>query len=195
MSRAKMLGGIGSILTLLLLVPYFAGAALVIIGWILIIWAVKDISDTVQDKSIFNNALISAVMAIIGAVVFAAVVAATILGFIGLGGLSSTGTPPAASDLAGLFAAAALGLFIVWILAIIGSIFLRRSFKTIGTRLNVGLFGTAALVYLIGSILLIIGFGIFLIFIAQILFVVAFFSIPDNPPAGPMPQPQPMRPA
>ncbi|HZY46491.1 MAG TPA: DUF996 domain-containing protein, partial [Candidatus Bathyarchaeia archaeon] len=84
LSRAKTLGGIGSILTLLLFVPYFVGAALVIVGWALILWAVKDISESVQDRSIFNNAIISVVMAIIGAVVFAVVVAAAFLGFIGL---------------------------------------------------------------------------------------------------------------
>ena len=44
LSRAKMLGGIGSILTLLLFVPYYVGSVLVIIGWILILIAVKDIS-------------------------------------------------------------------------------------------------------------------------------------------------------
>ncbi len=194
LSQAKTLGGIGSILTILLFVPYYVGAVLVIIGWLLILMAVKNISDAVQDRSIFNNALTSAVLAIIGTIVFAAVVAAAILGFAGLGNLSMSGSTVVPSDFAGLIAGVVLGLAVVWVFAIVSSVFLRKSFNSIGTRLNVGLFGTGALIYLIGSILTIIIVGFFLIFIAQILFIVAFFSLPDNPPGAP-PQSQPMGPA
>ncbi len=48
------------------------------------------------------------------------------------------------------------------------------------------LFGTAALLYLIGAALTIILVGFLLIFVAQILFIVAFFSLPDQLPAQPM---------
>ncbi len=45
-------------------------------------------------------------------------------------------------------------------------------------------FRTTALIFLIGAALLIIGIGAILIFVAGILQIVAFFSIPDQ-----MPQP------
>ena len=48
------------------------------------------------------------------------------------------------------------------------------------------MFRTAALVYLIGAALVIIGVGLLLLFIAQILFVVAFFSINEGAVSTPM---------
>lgn len=189
LSRAKMLGGVGSILTLLLFVPYYVGSVLVIIGWILILIAVKDISEALQDRSIYNNALISAIMAIIGAVTFAVVVAAAFFALLGLGSFPTTAgsTPP--TGFVGIFVAAALGLAVVWVIGIVGSYFLYKSFKGISAKLPVGLFGTGALLYFIGSILTIILIGFFLIFIAQILFIAAFFSIPDRPTQPAMMQP------
>ena len=189
LSRAKMLGGVGSILTLLLFVPYYVGSVLVIIGWILILIAVKDISEAVQDRSIYRNALISAIMAIIGAVTFAVVVAAAFFAILGLGTLPTTAgsTPP--TGFVGILAAAILGLAVVWIIGIVGSYFLWKSFKGISAKLPVGLFGTGALLYFIGSILTIILIGFVLIFIAQILFVAAFFSVPDRPSPPAMMQP------
>jgi uncharacterized membrane protein len=188
-----MLGGIGSILTLLLIVPYYIGTVLVIVGWVLTIWAVKDISESVNDKSIFNNALISIVLTIVGAIVFAVVVAATLLSFVGLGNLSSM-TPPTVSNsnIVGLVGGIIAGLAVLWIMASVGSFFLWKSYRTISSKLPVGLFGTGALLYFIGSILTIILVGFVLIFIAQILFIIAFFSLPDNPPPGGMPQPSMM---
>lgn len=188
LSRAKTLGGVGAILTLLLFVPYYIGSVLVIIGWIMILIAVKDISEAVQDRSIHNNALVSAILAIIGAVTFAVVVAAAFFAILGLGTFPTTAgsTPP--TGFFGILAAALVGLAAVWVIGIVGSYFLYKSFKGISAKLPVGLFGTGALLYFIGSILTIILIGFILIFIAQILFIVAFFSIPDRP-SQPMTQP------
>jgi uncharacterized membrane protein len=189
LSRAKILGGVGSILTLLLFVPYFVGAVLVIIGWILTILAIKDISDTVRDKSIFNNGIVSVVLTIAGTVVLAVVVAAAVLGFVGLGILSPISPPPVSSGIVGLVTGILVGLVAVWVLAIASSFFLWRSYKTIATQLNIKLFSIGALIYLIGAILTIVLVGVVLIFIAQIMFIIAFFSIPTNPTQSPYPQP------
>jgi uncharacterized membrane protein len=190
LSQAKILGGIGSILTLLLFVPYFVGTFLVIIGWVLILLAIKNISDAVQDSSIFNNAIISATLVIIGTAVFALAVVGAILGFIGLGSLSLTSPPPVTPGIFGLIAGILVGLVVVWILAIVSSFFLWRSFKTVAARLNMGLFRTGALIYLIGSILTVILVGFLLTFVAQIMFIIAFFSLPDDLPQAWTPQPQ-----
>lgn len=189
LSRAKMLGGVGSILTLLLFVPDYVGAVLVIIGWILILIAVKDISEAVQDRSIYNNALVSAILAIVGAVTFAVIVAAAVFALLGLGTFPTTAGSMPPAGFFGILAAALVGLAVVWIIGIVGSYFLYKSFKGISAKMPVGLFGTGALLYFIGSILTIILVGFFLIFIAQILFVVAFFSIPDRPSQPAMMQP------
>ena len=187
LSQAKTMGGIGSILTLLLFVPA-VGAVLVIVGWILILLAVRNISEVVQDKSIFNNMLYSVILAIIGTIAFAIVVVGAILGFVGLGAAGSS----AASSVFGLLTGLIGGLILTWVLLIISAYFLWSAFKGIVAKTMVGLFGTAALIYFIGAILTVILVGFLLTFVAQILFIVAFFSLPDNPPpAQPMAPPAP----
>jgi len=181
LSQAKTLGGIGAILTLLLLVPLL-GFVLVIVGWILILLAVRDISEAVQDRTIFHNMMISAILAIVGAAVFGLFVIGAILGFIGLGAAGGT---PAASSVFGLVAGLIAGLLVGWVLEIVSAYFLWTAFKGVSAKVPVGLFGTAGLIYFIGSILTIILVGFIVNFVAQILFVVAFFSLPDNPSQGP----------
>jgi uncharacterized membrane protein len=54
----------------------------------------------------------------------------------------------------------------------------------VATRLSVGMFRTAALLYLIGAVLTILHVGTLVIFVAEVLFAVAFFSIPEGTPRG-----------
>src|SRR5207245_8956663 len=61
LSSAKTLGGVGGILV------FVPGISLV--GWILILLATKEISESVQDKTIFDDALLAAITAVIGAVI------------------------------------------------------------------------------------------------------------------------------
>ena len=178
LAQAKTLGGIGSILIILSIIPY-AGAVLGIIGWILTLVAIKYISDVLQDRSIFNNAIISVILAIVGVAIAGLVIAGAVFGAIGLGSVSSNSP---SSGVFGFIAAIIVGLVALWIIAIVSSYFLRKSYNTISTRLNIGMFHTGALIYFIGAILTVILIGFLLIFIAEILFIVAFFSIPENLP-------------
>ena len=167
LSSAKTLGGVGGILVLL------PGISLV--GWILILLATKEISESVHDKTIFDDALLAAITAVIGAVVFAAFV------FTGaIGGLFLPG--PFGSGGVGVFGfLVILGAF--WIFTIISAIFLKRSYEKISQRLNVSAFATAGLLYLIGAALTIVLVGFLIILIALIFQVVAYFSIQDRPPS------------
>jgi len=201
LSQAKTFGGVGSILVLLTPIPY-AGWVLGIAGFILTLIAIKNISDYFQDHSIFSNMLISVVLAIVGLIIGGVVVAAAIFRMVGLGSLTSGSStaPTLSSDFVGAIAALVVGLAVIWIVFIISSYFLRKSYNSIATRLNIGMFRTAALVYFIGAILIIlIGLGFLLILVAQILFIIAFFSIPETPPTnfpggapGVFPPPPPM---
>ena len=161
LSQAKTLGGVGSILVF---IPFVS-----IIGYILVIIAVKDISDDLHDSTIFRNLVIAAVTGIVGAlaggviIVFGAVTAAltfTVSGFLGL----------------------ITGLLVVWVALIISAVFLKRSYDMMGQKLGVNMFKTAATLYLVGAALTIVFVGFILLFIAQILQAVAYFSIPDQPP-------------
>src|SRR3989442_15628562 len=99
LSQAKTLGGVGSILALLGIVPY-VGPVLAIAGLIMTLVAVKYISDILGDKRIFNNMIISVIVGIGGIIVLVAFVFAAIARFIGVGNLfgaqsvSPTTIPP-----------------------------------------------------------------------------------------------------
>lgn len=177
LSQAKTLGGIGGILV------FLPGVS--VVGWVLILLATKEISESVQDKTIFDDALLAGITAIIGAVVF-------VFAFIGF-----LFAYPGVRIVGATFIPLVLGAF--WIFAIISAIFLKRSYDKISQRLNIGAFSSAGLLYLIGAALTIILVGFLLILIALIFQVVAYFSIQDRPAApswGPpspqsLPQPPP----
>lgn len=194
LNEVKMLGGIGSLLTLLAIVPS-AGPILAIVGLILVLVAIKYASNILGDPRIFSNMLYAVVLAIIGLVIGVVAVVAVVFQAIGLGYLSSSfsATPPssvAVGDILGLLGVIIIGLLAVWACFLVSSIFLRRSFSELGKRLNVGLFGTGALIYLIGAALTIVLVGFILIFIAEILFLIAFFSMSTT-----LPSPTPGQPA
>ncbi|MEE9163255.1 MAG: DUF996 domain-containing protein [Thermoplasmata archaeon] len=179
---AKNYGGVGAILILLGTFIPFVGIVVGIAGFILVLVAVKYISDAAGDRSIYDNMLFFVIVAIIGFVVAFLFVFTALLPFLGPGF-----TAPTSFDIAdplAIFAIVAIliGLAIAWILSIIAAVFLRKSFNSISAHLGVGLFRTTALLYFIGAILLIVGVGFILIFVAEILMVVAFFSIPEQAP-------------
>ena len=84
LSQAKTLGGVGSILVLLGIAP-FAGPALEIVGFVLMLIAVKYTSEALNNKAIFNNAIISVVAAIAGIMVGVVVGVVGVLSFFGPG--------------------------------------------------------------------------------------------------------------
>ncbi len=189
LSQAKTLGGVGAILLLLGNIPS-VGAIFGIVGFILVLVAVKYIADAVQNRAIFNNMIIAVITGIIGLAVFFVLVVGALAVFIGLppppgffqlvelpAGLEGIG-----ADVLAFIAVIIIGLVIMWIFFIISAVFLRRSFSTIASSLNVGMFGTAALINLIGAVLLVVLVGFVLLFVAEILMVVAFFSIPEQVP-------------
>ena len=191
LSQAKTLGGVGSILVLLVFIPT-AGVVLAIIGFIMTLIAVKYISDDLKDNKIFNDMLIAVVLSIIGFVVVGVIVAASVFQFAGLGSLVGKTVTPSTPGIVGLITGIIAGLVIGWIVLIVSSYFLRKAYNEVGLKLNVGMFKTAALIYFIGAILTIVVIGLLLILIAQILLIVAFFSIPDTMPSAPgMPPPPP----
>ncbi len=163
LSTAKVLGGVGGIFAII------PGVSLV--GWILILVAVKEISDVTQDRSIFDDALIAGITAVIGAITFVVLLASG-----AFGGIITLG----AIDF-GLFgvlgALALLGTF--WLLLIVSSVFLKRAYDKIAQRLNVGAFATAGLLYLIGALTVIVVVGFLILLIAMVFQIVATVE-PNN---------------
>jgi uncharacterized membrane protein len=187
LSQAKTLGGVGSILVLLGAVPN-VGFVLAIVGFILILVAVKNVSETVSEPTIFNDMIIAVVLVIVGLVVFGVIVVTAFLAFFNFGsfGTITPGTvPPGFLGAIGLLI---VGLVVVWVFYLVSAIFIRKSYDRIGTRLNVNMFQTTGLLYLIGAALTIVLVGLLIILIAEILQIVSFFSIPEQLPPSMPPQ-------
>lgn len=176
------MGGVGSILTLLIFVPT-AGLFLGIAGFILTLIAINLLSKELNDQKIFSNMIISVILSIVAVIIFGVVLVSVIFRFLGLGSfVGQQFIPPAnltGTDLAGIALILLPGLAAVWILLIVSAFFLRRCYTSISTRLNVRMFDTAALIYLIGAILIIILIGFLLLIVAEILFIIAYFSIQE----------------
>ncbi len=175
LTSAKTLGGIGGILV------FIPGVSLV--GWILILVALNEISDVVRDRSIFDDALIAGITAIIGAVGF--------LVFLLSGSFSTLISFGAFTFGAGGVLAAVATLAFFWVFSIVSAIYLKRAYEKTAQRLNVHHFATAGMLYLIGAVTTIILVGFAILFIALVFQIVAFFSIQDQPqvPYGFQPPP------
>jgi len=179
LAQAKTLGGVGSILILLTIIPY-AGIIFGIVGFVLVLVAVKDISDALGDKSIINNMIIAVILAIVGMAAGFAIALASLFPFFREfrpGYDSSMFVYP---RIYGFLASLIFALIIVWIFYIISAFFLRKSYNTIASRLNINMFEKSALLFLIGAALTIILVGFIVIFVAEVLQTVAFFSIPEG---------------
>jgi uncharacterized membrane protein len=189
----KTLGGVGALLMVIspFLVSGFTGLV-GLVGLILVLIAIKGLSDHYKEASIFNNSLYGVILSIVGGVVFVAALFVTALSFfkdvLGIE-LSEAMTNPTAFsnidwtevmilDNLMTHVAAIVGSFVVlFIFAIVAAIFFRKSLTTLAEKTGVGLFGTAGLLILIGAVLSIVLIGILLIWIAEILLIVAFFRI------------------
>ena len=187
-----MLGGIGALLTLLVFIPS-VGFLVGLVGLVLVFIAVKYIADETKDHNIFQNYLMNFIFTIVA---FGAVIGIMIMSFGVAGGMSwiqslqdQNMTDPSMfwNSFSTLIGGCILALFVAWVLLIIGSLYLRKSFNSIAEHTKVDLFKTTGLVYFIGALTLIVIIGIFIILIAQILEIVSFFTLPENLPSTPVP--------
>lgn len=193
----KILGGLGAILLFISALPIssFMGV-LGLIGAVLILVSLYGLAGYYREPKIFRNALYGIITGIVGVVI------ATIVIFVLLWASMQTliyqfypnwdGNPASLSgfvpdasaiqnmDINTLFTIA-IGfiaiLVIMWIAAIIASIFVRRSLGHLSDKSSVGLFRTAGLLFLIGACLTIVLIGIILIWIAVLLLAIGFLQL------------------
>lgn len=186
LAEAKMLGGIGSLLSLLSLIPYI-GFALSIAGLVLLLLATKYISDMTQDKQVFYNALMSIIASSIGTAIVA------VMGFIGI--LTALGPILVESTweyaLPRLLWTGFIVLVGLWITSITSAIFIRRSYDKIADYFRSDLFRTTAILRLIGAFTKIFLVGFAIEFVTVILQSIAFFSLSDQHSQLPSQSPAP----
>jgi len=194
LESSKTLGGVGA---LLMVIGPFLGAysgVLGLVGLILVLIALKGLSDHYNEAGIFNNALYGFIMAIIGGVVFVAVIVVAAVGLLTDLGIevANWGDPTAFQsidwqnlvtlDILWPYIAAIVGsLVVLFVFVVVGSVFLRRSFTSLSAKTGVNMFSTVGLVTLIGAVLTIIVVGFIILWVALILLIVAFFSIKTQP--------------
>ena len=194
---SKNLSSIGALLMVIAAlgtaIPYLGLIGL--IGLILLLIGLKGLADFYNEQGIFNNALYSVIIAIVGGVVAVATIAITALSTlanIGLdigniedwaalgGDLSAYFTDLAnLSQLWNILSAVIIGLIILFVFAIIAMYFMRKSMNQLSSKSGISLFGTAGLLMLIGALLTIVAIGLILIWIGLILATVAFFRMKE----------------
>jgi uncharacterized membrane protein len=188
------MGGVGSILVLLSFVPY-VGFILGLAGFVMVLLAVKQISEAVNDSEIFRNVLMAVILQIVGSAISVFVVIGSFFAFVGsqammaplgssfdgFGGPGILGAGAVMAVLGSLLA----GLIAMWIILIIAARFLRKGYERIADKTGTRTFRTVARWYYYGAWLMIILVGFVLILIAWILQIKAFFSLPESPPSQP----------
>jgi len=194
--NAKLLGGIGSILMLLMPIPA-AGWLIALVGFILVLVAIKYLGDELKDHNIFTNYLYAFIIILIGVVIFAVIMIFTVFTTIGpnMTAFQNITSPQQFYNLlqtkgvVQFFVSLAAALLVLWILLIVSAIFLRKSFNKIASDTHTHLFHTSGLLYLIGAATVILLVGFVIIFVAFIIQIIAFFSLPETLSATPMPMP------
>jgi uncharacterized membrane protein len=195
LSQAKAMGGVGSILVLLSFVPS-VGFVLGIVGLVLVLIAVKQISDAVKDREIFNNVLMAVILQVVGIGILTFAVLGALLSLFAmapsLSAMTPFGSPFDGFGGPGLifggevfFGILIVGLIAMWIVLIIAAWFLRKGYERIAVTTKTEMFGTVGRWYFYGALLVIVLVGFIIILIAEILQIVAFFSLPESPPAQP----------
>lgn len=216
---SKTLSGLGALLLFISAILFFVlpSATLVvgIAGIIMLLIGLNGLAGYYQERGIFNNGLLSAIIALGGGVVVSVIVLYIALSTVtpiinelypGWDGdwaslPNITADPDALADADfSVFMPFLMGLVgawvLAWVVAIISSFFARRALNMIGKKSGVSLFGTAGMVILVGAVLGVVVIGYFVMWVGLLLAAIAFFQLRPPPPAEstyatPPPQAQP----
>jgi uncharacterized membrane protein len=184
---ARVLGGVGSILLLLSIGPA-VGGFLAVAGLVLILVAMRKLSKGLGEPSIWNNSVYAVVAAFVGIVVAVLLVVASLLALVGLESLTGVEWGKVTltdAQVAGFAISFVFGVAAAWVAFVLSALYVKRAADKIAERLAVPMFRTAGTVYLVGAGLMIILVGFALVFVAALLFAVAFFSIPQAAAVAP----------
>jgi len=182
---AKVLGGVGGILWILTVIHPILG----IVGLVLILIALKYISEETGEESIYEDALKSIIFGIIAIIVLGAFIGILFIPTIyhveySIPNISRPIHIIYGLELTHTFPLITFGLTLIlsFIFFIVSANYLRKSLDKTADILGEKSFSTAATLYFIGAILTIILIGLILIFISAIILTIAFFSMPETIP-------------
>ena len=190
---SKNLSAVGALLLVLGAVLGFLwsfSGILSLIGIILLLIGLKGLANFYKEDGIFNNALYSIIIIIVGCVVGIGVIvvsAVSALADLGIDWANIEDWANVGTDVANVFTdfdlsalmtllgAFLIGLIIFYVVLIISMYFFRKSMNQLSEKSGVGLFSTAGLLMLIGAV--IPGIGLLIIWVGAILATVAFFQM------------------
>ena len=192
LESSKMIGGIGAILMFVGVLPTINYLGIIeIIGLILILFALRNLSNSYREGELFRHAIYGVAIAVVGAIVVGVLAVAVVLsniqdlvtqlypGWNGdwstLQGMTANTTNFDSTNIFPLIGGLLVVLVLVWVFAIIASFFIYRSLKQVSNKSNVSLFGTAGLILLIGAIIPII--GLILMWVSALIIAIAFFTL------------------
>ena len=190
---SKNLSAVGALLLVIgAAIGFFVSfsGVLSLIGIILLLIGLKGLANFYKEEGIFNNALYSIIIAIVGCVVGVGVIAVSAVSALADLGIDwaniedwgNVGTDVANvvadfdfSAIATLLGALVIGIIIFYVVLIVSMYFFRKSMNQLSSKTGISLFGTAGLLMLIGAVIPII--GLLIIWIGAILATVAFFQM------------------
>jgi uncharacterized membrane protein len=192
LESSKILGGIGALLMFVGVLPQINYIGIIeIVGLILVLAALYNLSNYYREGGIFRHAIYGVVVAVVGAVIIGVLAVAVVLSNIkdllvqlypGWNGDWSTlqGMTPNTSNfdptnIFPLIGGLLVVLVIAWVFSIIAAFFIWRSLKQVSNKSNTGLFGTAGLILLIGAIIPVI--GLLLMWVSALMLAIAFFTL------------------
>ncbi|GAB6077857.1 DUF996 domain-containing protein [Hydrogenobaculum acidophilum] len=171
-SKQKLLGGIGVILMLLGVIPSI-GTVLWIVGGVLLILSVYQISAMIKKPEIFNKFIVGFVLGLSGWII---AIAFGLMSFISIAAFSGF-----------MYAWAGIGVGIIsamvlsYLLFVGATYFYKQAYTMLGVAINHNLFKTAGFTMFIGAVTIILfGIGGIVLFIGWIMLCVAFFTAPDE---------------
>ncbi|USS41480.1 DUF996 domain-containing protein [Thermococcus aggregans] len=184
LKEAKSYGSIGAILSLLGGFVPRIGSLLMITGLVMILFAVKEISTAFEREDIFKSYLVAFILR------FGAFLVLMIAVLFGIGVAVLKGMPLRAMDEAfwavrHVIGSILVGAFLAWVLLVLGSYYLKKSYEAIAAESGIDVFRTVGSLYFIGAILIIaFGLGMLIILVGKILEVVAYLSLPEKSETG-----------
>jgi len=172
-STQKMLGGIGSILMLLSWVPGI-GIISSIVGFVLWLISMYQLSNILRKPSIFQKVLIGVILNIAGIVIaFAFGLMAGILSFATM--------RDEAGAILGLGLGVVIAIIVTYAIIVVAFYFYKQAYEILASATTQNLFKIAGLLMFIGAIAIILfGLGGLLIFVGYIVLAVAFFTAPNE---------------
>ncbi len=173
-STQKMLGGIGSILILLVTMPGTVATLLGIVGFVLWLISMYQLSNILRKPSIFQKVLIGFILNVAGVVIAFA--------FGLMAGIASFATMrDEAGAILGLGSGIVIAAIVAYAIIVVSFYFYKQAYDILAQATTQNLFKIAGLLMFIGAITIILfGLGGLLMLVGYILLAVAFFTAPNE---------------